>query len=185
MTEPLVGEAGEPTVDERDRQLLRQAFADAEAAGKAGERPFAGLVVAANGQFLASAVNRQVSSGDFTAHAELAALRRAFLDEPEQVLGATLYASSEPCAMCSAGAFFAGIGRVVFGTSSAATDAVMPRPGRQLSLHAATVLGSGDRDTAVIGPVLEPEGLAHLRQVEGGTSQRRTTDSAPGSNGPQ
>ncbi|SCF01580.1 Cytidine and deoxycytidylate deaminase zinc-binding region [Micromonospora viridifaciens] len=159
----LVGEAALTT---RDQELLRQAFADAKEAGRAGERPFAAIVFSRSGRVLASAINTQVSTGDFTMHAELSALRQAVEQAGRsQVEGATLYASSEPCAMCSAGAFFAGIGRIVFGTSASSTYALLPRPGSQLAMNTACVLGSGDRDVIVIGPALEQEGLSHLREA--------------------
>lgn len=161
-------------LSERDHRFLRQTFTDAETAGRAGERPFAALVAAADGNVLAAAINRQESIGDLTEHAELAALRQAFLRDEEHAGAATLYASSEPCAMCSAGAFFAGVGRIVYGVSGAHTYLVLPRRGRQLSMPAATVLAAGDRRTTVIGPVLEAEGLAHLRSVQ--ASQARQHD---------
>ena len=78
------------------------------------------------------------------------------------LLGATLYASAEPCAMCSGAAFFSGISRIVFGVRSAKLYELSGRPGQQLWLKTAAVLGSGDRNIEVIGPILEAEGLAAI-----------------------
>ncbi len=157
---------GEDSLTESDRGFLREAFVRARRAGEAGERPFSATVVSASGQILAKAINTQRSTGDFSMHAELAALREAVREwgAPE-VRGATLYASSEPCAMCSSGAFFAGVSRIVFGTGVHATYRLMPRPGGQLVLRTTSVTEAGDRDVTVVGPALEQEGLSHLREV--------------------
>ena len=106
-----------------DVHWMRLALAEARAAAQAGEVPVGAVVVRA-GQLLATGRNAPVHSHDPTAHAEIAALRAA-----AQALGnyrledCTLYATLEPCAMCSGALLHARLARVVFGASEPRTGA--------------------------------------------------------------
>ena len=64
-------------LDEVGIGLLREAFDESRGAYEAGERPCAALVVSSTGHIVARAWNRVNSTGDFSAHAETAALRAA------------------------------------------------------------------------------------------------------------
>ena len=65
---------------------------------------------------LAEAWNRNGETGDCTAHAETEAIRIASPRfSREELAGATIYASGEPCVMCAGAIFWSNIGRVVFG----------------------------------------------------------------------
>lgn len=80
-----------------------------------GGIPFTALVVDRKGKILGRGVNRVREHCDPTAHAEVEALRDACRRHgTSNLLGATLLASGEPCAMCYMIARFAGIGHVVF-----------------------------------------------------------------------
>ena len=98
------------------------------------------------------------SSTDRTAHAELRALRFA-AGEPERLKGATLYSSAEPCAMCAGGAYWAGVGRVVYALSEqrllSLTGSHPENP--TLSLPCREVFARGQRAVKVEGPMLEDE----------------------------
>ena len=51
-----------------------------------------------------------------TAHAEIVAIRRAFRSlQVQDLRGATLYSTLQPCGMCSMASIWAGITRIVFG----------------------------------------------------------------------
>jgi len=79
--------------------------------------PF-GAVVVRDGKILAEAWNRVVAGNDPTAHAEISAIRAACATLGSFHLpGAVLYASSEPCPMCLAAAYWAHIARIVFANS--------------------------------------------------------------------
>ncbi len=101
--------------DDRDRIFMKEALAEAEAAGHRGEIPV-GAVVTRGGEAVARAGNRRVELHDPAAHAELLALREA-----GRVLGdwrledCTLYATLEPCPMCAAVCRQARIALVVWG----------------------------------------------------------------------
>lgn len=74
-----------------------------------GERPF-GAVLTKDGLVIATGVNSFLATGDPTAHAELAALREAGLSGALKETGRlVMYASGQPCPMCRAGMYLAGV----------------------------------------------------------------------------
>jgi tRNA(Arg) A34 adenosine deaminase TadA len=80
-----------------------------------GGIPFAALVLRADGQILASGVNRVVSDHDPLAHAEIVAMREAAARlKYFSLRGAILIASGEPCGLCYVATRYFGIGEVVF-----------------------------------------------------------------------
>jgi len=100
----------------------------------------------------------------------MAAIRAAAAQHgPGRLAGATLYASTEPCPMCAAAAYLAGIGRVVFGLR--AGDLARARGGllnwQPLQLPAAEVAARGRRPMRVEGPFLEGEAAAPHRGLGG------------------
>jgi tRNA(adenine34) deaminase len=98
-----------------DADYMRLALAEARAAAEQGEVPV-GAVVALGERILASAGNRTIASCDPAAHAEVLALRAAARAVGNhRVLGATLYVTVEPCAMCAGTIIQARIFRVVYG----------------------------------------------------------------------
>ncbi|MGB4345556.1 MAG: nucleoside deaminase [Burkholderiaceae bacterium] len=138
----------------QDDQFLTQVLALAEQSRAAGHHPFAAIVVNAQGQVIAQAMN--ASSTDRTAHAEMNALRLA---SSTDLQGATLYSSAEPCAMCAGGAYWAGIGRVVY---ALAEESLLELTGSDpqnptLSLPCREVFARGQRQVEVIGPLREDE----------------------------
>ncbi|UUC93337.1 MULTISPECIES: nucleoside deaminase [Comamonas] len=103
-------------LNDTDGRYLREAIALADTARERGNRPFGALIVAADGRVLAEASNANGESGDCTAHAELSAIRLASpLHSRDELVGATLYSSAEPCVMCAGAIFWSAIGRVVYG----------------------------------------------------------------------
>jgi len=138
---------------ETDALLLRRAFAEAGV----GDAPF-GAVIARNAAVVAVSCNETVRSGDATAHAEMVALRRA----GPLADGATLYASTEPCAMCATAAQVAGIARIVFGLRERDLASARGRPldWRPLLLPASEVAARAPSPLQVEGPWLEAEAAA-------------------------
>ncbi|MFC1475898.1 tRNA adenosine(34) deaminase TadA [Candidatus Zixiibacteriota bacterium] len=103
------------TNSEFDERFMRQALAEAEAAYEAGEVPV-GAVVVAEGSIIGRGHNQVEQLGDPTAHAEMIALTAA-ADHYEswRLLGAHLFVTIEPCAMCAGAAVLARVERIVFG----------------------------------------------------------------------
>ena len=95
---------------------MEAALDEAGAAAAAGEVPVGALVVSAAGELLARAHNRRESDGDPLAHAELLAIRQAARELGGwRLVGATLYVTLEPCAMCAGALVLARVGRLVYG----------------------------------------------------------------------
>jgi tRNA(adenine34) deaminase len=100
---------------EQDLAYLRMALAEAKAAGERGEVPVGAVLVSADDNLLARAGNRIVELRDPTAHAELLAIKEgARRLANERLIGTTLYATLEPCAMCAGAISLARVGRLVY-----------------------------------------------------------------------
>ncbi len=98
-----------------DVEWMEEALQQARRASEKGEVPV-GAVLVRGGEVLARAHNLVVTRHDPTAHAELLALHEgAQRLENERLIGATLYTTLEPCAMCAGAMILARIDRVVFG----------------------------------------------------------------------
>ena len=100
------------------------------------------------------------STHDVTKHAETG-LISAFSPkiDRETFAKSTLYTSTEPCTMCCGAICFAGIGRVVYGTSEAPFEQVMGIPPDKNPLTSHEILGRIAPKTKVLGPLMEAEGL--------------------------
>ncbi len=100
-------------ISDSDAMLL--ALAEARLAAERGEVPV-GAVVLLGERVLARAGNRTITDCDPTAHAEIVALRAAARELGNyRLLGATLYVTIEPCAMCAGAMIQARIARLVYG----------------------------------------------------------------------
>jgi tRNA(adenine34) deaminase len=106
------------TSEETDLRMMRQCIACAREGVAAGEFPFA-CVIARGDEVICVGANRTRRDGDVTRHAEMVAM-----SEAQRRLGrgalrqCTLYATVEPCPMCSFAARETRIARVVFGIYS-------------------------------------------------------------------
>jgi tRNA(adenine34) deaminase len=75
-----------------------------------------GCVIVLDGSIVGEGHNEVDESHDPTAHAEMVAIRRACERLKTQNLrGAVLYSTLQPCGMCSMASIWSGIGRIVFG----------------------------------------------------------------------
>lgn len=150
------------SVDERDTAHLRRAMALARKSRERGDDPFGAVLVDKDGRVLAEGLNTETTGRDVTGHAETNLIRAAFRSvDAETFASSSLYASGEPCAMCSAAIFFGGVGRVVYGASAARISEIRGsslddgRPALRLPIR--EVLAAGTRPTEVVGPALEEE----------------------------
>lgn len=77
-----------------------------------------GAVVVKDGRVIAEGMNRVVASHDPTWHAEMEAIRLACITlQSFKLGGCTLYTSAEPCPMCMAACYWAGIEQVFYSAS--------------------------------------------------------------------
>lgn len=94
---------------------MHLAIVQAQAAALRGEVPVGALVVLED-RILAAAGNRTISDCDPTAHAEIVALREAARNAGNyRLIGASLFVTVEPCAMCAGALVQARVARLVYG----------------------------------------------------------------------
>lgn len=104
---------------EKDKQYMRKALAEAEAARQAGEIPI-GAVIVCKDRIISRAHNLTETLCDCTAHAEMQAITSAANCLGGKYLAdCTLYVTVEPCVMCAGAIGWAQIKRVVYGAPDA------------------------------------------------------------------
>lgn len=148
--------------DDRTLDLLRESFATARDARQAGNHPFGAVLADSTGRLLLRAGNSVASENDPTAHAELNLIRSAVHQyDRRQLAECTLYASTEPCPMCSGAIFWGGVARVVYGLSQEQLYEMTGQddPDGAFILHCRDVLARAGRPVEVVGPLLEDEAL--------------------------
>ena len=143
-----------PQVTEADLAHLRRCVELAAQAVEAGDFPFGSVLAAADGTVLAEDRNREITMGDPTRHPEfeLARWAAANMTAAERA-AATVYTSGEHCPMCAAAHGWAGLGRIVYVTSTEQLGAWLAElgvsPGPVLPLAIPDVV----RGAVVAGPV--------------------------------
>ena len=98
-----------------DEEIMQMAIAEAEKS----ETPF-GAVIVKDNEIVEKAGNTVESDADPTCHAEVNVLRKLTTRLKTAALesGYTLYSTCEPCAMCAATCFWAGISEIVYGAGA-------------------------------------------------------------------
>jgi tRNA(adenine34) deaminase len=132
-------------------RFMREALAEAEAAGEAGQLPI-GAVLVVDGQIVSRGQNRYLERKTQLAHAELEALLEGGDAVWSRHADCVLYTTVEPCPMCLGAAVMADVPRIVF----AAHD------------HG---VGGGRRLIDAI-----PYVQRHIRTYEGGLLERESLD---------
>lgn len=147
---------------ETDLTFLKSALKLAEKASEQGIHPFAALLVDAGGEVLMEQINAFLPDRDMTGHAERVLMTRASKAyTPEALADCTMYVSAEPCAMCAGAAYWAGLGRVVYGVSEHRLKQITGNHPENptLDLPCRRVFEAGQRTVEVIGPLLEDEAV--------------------------
>jgi guanine deaminase len=107
---------------EKHEEFMRRAIANSRKAGveyKTGGA-FGAVIVTKDGEVIADGINHVVAENDPTWHGEMHAIRQAcaLLKSPK-LEGCILYTSSEPCPMCLATAYWAGVDGIFYGATVA------------------------------------------------------------------
>jgi tRNA(adenine34) deaminase len=101
---------------ETHEHWMQTAIEAAKRAVQNGEVPVGACIVDSNGELLSVTSNLTVTNSDPTAHAEILALREAAGKIGNyRLVGATVYSTIEPCAMCAGALVNARVARLVFG----------------------------------------------------------------------
>ena len=150
-------------ITDTDLKHLRRCVDLAKTALEKGDEPFGSVLVSAEGEVLMEDHNH-VAGGDHTQHPEFALARWAANNmSPEERKKATVYTSGEHCPMCAAAHGWAGLGRIVYASSSEQLVSWMqelgapPSPVRNLPIQEVI------RDARVDGPV--PELAEEVREL--------------------
>lgn len=121
-----------------------------------GNHPFGALLVVGD-EMVLTAVNTVNSDHDPTRHAELNLVSQAARQFDAATLAqATLYTSTEPCAMCTGAIFWAGIRTIVYSCSAAKLGEIA---GGSFIVPCRDLLAYGKPPVTVIGPILEEDGI--------------------------
>jgi len=98
-----------------DADYMCQAIAKARSGIAKGQSPF-GACIVKDGKIVALEHNTVWKNCDPTAHAEVAAIRKAARKTGAiNLSGCTIYSTCEPCPMCFSACHWARIGRIVYG----------------------------------------------------------------------
>mgnify|MGYP001035398906 FL=1 len=147
-----------PSFNEADVSFMRRALQLAGHARDAENEVPVGALLVLNDEIIGLGWNRNITLNDPTAHAEIQALRAAGEKIGNyRLVGATLYVTLEPCAMCSMALVHARVGRVVYG----ATD---PKTGAAGSVFDTLISERHNHRIQVDGGLLAEESSAMLRE---------------------
>ena len=115
MTDPLAA---------ADSLWMKEALIEAEKARVREEVPVGALLVR-DGQVIGRGHNVTEQRQDPTVHAEMMAIRQgAAVSGSRRLLGATLYVTLEPCAMCAGAILLAKVRKLFYGAPDPKTGAV-------------------------------------------------------------
>lgn len=151
------------TLGSVDKGHLLRAIELARRSRDKGNHPFGSLLVDSSGRVLLEAENTVVTDRDVTGHAELNLVRAASMQFDVATLqSATLYTSTEPCAMCSSAIYWSEIGRVVYALGSETLMAIVKDVAgtSTLALSCREVFARGGRNIDVSGPHLSDQAAA-------------------------
>jgi tRNA(Arg) A34 adenosine deaminase TadA len=141
-----------------DAEAIALALEEAKSAAARGEVPVGAVLLSSEGALLAHDGNRILELKDPTAHAEMLVMRAAAktLDN-ERLIGATLYVSLEPCAMCAGAIAMARVGRLVFAACDPKGGAVLhgPRFFEQPTCHHRPVVQQTEPHAVEAGEILK------------------------------
>ncbi|WP_458190871.1 nucleoside deaminase [Haladaptatus sp. NG-WS-4] len=145
-------------IDSLDHERhTRRAIELAREAGERGDGHY-GSVLVRDGDIVMEETNRESTDDDIALHPELTLARRAARDLTVVERAETvLYTSTEPCPMCAGGIGFAELGGVVYSVSG---ERAAEEFGGSPSVSCDEIFERMGRDVAVLGGVLESEGLA-------------------------
>lgn len=110
------GAAGEQAADNADLTFMARALELAKRGDRTEGASPIGCVIVVDGRVVAEGHNEVGIRHDPTAHAEMVAIRRAGAAlERDELRGATLYSTLQPCGMCTMASIWSRIGRIVYG----------------------------------------------------------------------
>ena len=147
--------------ENQDKLFMAEAIRLAQAAGEHGNEPF-GAVLVKDGEIVAAHENGIHTNHDYTDHAEIGLIREfsaktGITDYSDY----TLYASCEPCLMCSGAIAYVKMGALVYAASNEELQEIVGRKGYNVSK---IVFDHSYHQPVVRTGVLREESLQVLRE---------------------
>jgi guanine deaminase len=151
-----------------DEKFMRRAIElSAQAIGQDGAKPY-GAIVVLDGKIVGEGLNQSAKTYDPTSHGEVEAVRDACRNLKTQDLsGAELYTSCEPCSVCVATMIIVGIGKMYYGATLDQSGSVMPTRKMPPPAHVVRVqvgAPTQKRDMLAAETKLGDEAVAVLKQ---------------------
>jgi len=143
-----------------DIKHLRHAFTVAEKSFREGNLPFGCILLSPEGTIIEDGENLVITSENSIAHCEIVLINKlAGKYEREYLRKCAIYATTEPCPMCTAAIFWSGIGKLVYALSKEGYHAVAntTNPDHLFDLSSKQLLKHGGRKVEVNGPLMEEE----------------------------
>jgi len=145
-----------------EARMMREAIRLANVSVERGGGPF-GAVVVKDGEVVAGSANSVTLDNDPTAHAEVNAIREACRRLGTfNLKGCTIYSSCEPCPMCLAAIYWAGIDRIYYANTRKDAAAIGFADDRIYDELAMPL----EQRTLPITPLLRDEALGTFRRWE-------------------
>lgn len=139
-----------------EERFVRQSIDLARQARGRGNHPFGALLVIDDDVVL-TAENTVNTEGNPTGHAETNLVQKAIRELSEAArTRATLYTSTEPCAMCTGAIYWAGIRKIVYALAS---EELAKLAGARLSISCREIFNSAVDEVEIAGPCLTSEAL--------------------------
>ena len=142
---------------------LRKSLEVARTSYEKGNLPFGCILVDESGNILEKGENTVVTTKDAIAHCEINLVHQ-FAGKYDALFlkNCTVYASTEPCPMCTGALYWSGVGRIVYALDKTGYHAVAgtTNPDYKFDMSAAALLQSGGRKVQVAVPALKEEAKA-------------------------
>jgi tRNA(adenine34) deaminase len=143
--------------------LVRRAMAQASIAAARGDAPFGAVLATPDGDVLLEAANAQATTGDPTAHAEIALIRAAARELGRPTLDGLVVASNaESCSMCASALVKARVAVILFGSP----HEVRMDP----AIGLAELVARSQHRPALRGPILAVECAAQIHAARNATA---------------
>lgn len=135
-----------------------------------GNLPFGCILTGPDDIILLEGENTVVTDENMIAHCEINLIKQlSSRIEPHILENCTIYASTEPCAMCAGAIFWSGIGTLVYALSKSTYHKIAGTcdTAHILDIPAREVFDRGGREMMVLGPLLEEEAAAFYEKMCG------------------
>src|SRR5258707_393052 len=142
--------------------FLRRALEVAKRSMDKGNLPFGCIMTGPDDIILLEGENTVVTDQNRIAHCEINLIRQLSSEVELHFLEqCTLYASTEPCAMCAGAIYWSGIGAVVYALSKESYHSIAGtcEAAHKLDMAARDLFDQGGREVTILGPLLEEEAI--------------------------